>query len=228
MSGRAGIFDLDGTLVDTYDAHLCAWKSACVPYGIEVTHEQFARDFGRTNPPIIRALWNDGKLEPPTDELIAEVADKKEALFRSVFAEDFRPMPGAVELLRSLANAGWLLGIGTSAPKDNLEQGVDGLGIRDILGATTCGDEVTNGKPDPEVYLKCAQRLGAKPADCVVIEDAAAGIEAGQRAQMATIGLVSKGHTHEDLSAADLVVDTLGELNPERFSSLLQRTKDNA
>ena len=95
MSKRAGIFDLDGTLVDTYDAHLHAWKSACVPYGIDITLEQFARDFGRANPPIIRALWNDGKLEPPTDELIAEVADKKEALFRSVLAKDFRPMPGA-------------------------------------------------------------------------------------------------------------------------------------
>jgi len=220
MSRRAVIFDLDGTLIDTYDAHFAAWKTACEPYGIPVTVESFQRDFGRANPPIIRALWSDGNLAPPDAELIARVADEKEALFREILADDFREMPGATSLLRSLAEDGWLLGIGTSAPQANLDQGIDGLGIRDIIGATTCGEEVEHGKPDPEVFLLCAQRLGADPAASVVVEDAPAGIEAAKRAAMASIGLASKGRTREELHEADRVVDTLESLSTDDFVQL--------
>ena len=221
MSTRAGIFDLDGTLIDTYDAHFEAWKTACVPYGVAVTTESFARDFGRANPPIIRALWKDQNLQPPDEALIARVADEKEALFRDILAQDFRPMPGAVALLRSLAENDWLLGIGTSAPQANLDQGIDGLGIRDIIGATTCGEEVQQGKPDPEVFLKCAQRLGVTPAQSVVVEDAPAGIEAAKRAEMASIGLASKGRTRNELQDADLVIDSLEEIDRLTFSKLI-------
>lgn len=222
MSSRAAIFDLDGTLIDTYDAHLHAWKTACEPYGVPVTLESFARDFGRANPPIIRALWNDCGFEPPSDELISRLAEEKEALFRSVLAQDFRPMLGAVDLMRNLADAGWALGIGTSAPQANLDQGIEGLGIRDILGATTCGDEVAQGKPDPEVFQKCAQRLGVQPTDCVVFEDAGPGIEAAQRAGMASVGLVSKGRSHEELAAADVVIDSFTEIDLRQLEVLIE------
>ena len=129
-------------------------------------------------------------------------------------------MLGAVALLRSLAEEGWLLGIGTSAPQANLDQCLDGLGIRDIIGATTCGDEVQDGKPDPEVFLLCARRLGAEPADCVVIEDAPAGVEAARRANMTSVGLVSKGRTREELAEATLVIDSLQELNHTALTEL--------
>lgn len=223
MTTRAAIFDLDGTLVDTYDAHFAAWKTVCIPFGIDVTSERFTDCFGRTNPPIIRDLWAAHDLEPPTDDLIKTVADEKEALFRAELTKAFHPMENAHDLIASLTTAGWKVAIGTSAPQANLDQGIDGLGVRPFVTATTCGDEVAHGKPDPEVFLSCAAKLNVLPQHCVVIEDAPAGVEAACRGGMASVGLASKGRTRADLADADLVIDSLIELTPERLAALLQR-----
>jgi beta-phosphoglucomutase len=223
MTVRAAIFDLDGTLIDTYDAHFAAWKAVCVPFGIDVTAERFTDCFGRTNPPIIRDLWAAHDLEPPTDDLIETVANEKEAIFRAELTQAFHPMEHATDLIASLTTAGWNVAIGTSAPQANLDQGIEGLRVGPFVTATTCGDEVTHGKPDPEVFLSCATKLNVLPKQCVVIEDAPAGIEAAQRGGMASVGLASKGRTRADLARADLVIDSLLELTPERLAALLQR-----
>ena len=220
----AALFDLDGTLVDTYDAHFQAWRETCAPHGVDVNLERFTRSFGRTNPPIIRDLWKDCGLAEPEESLMTEIADEKERRFRELLDNAFLPMPGAVQLIRNLHDAQWSIGIGTSAPQANLDQGVQGLGIDDIVGATSCGDEVRHGKPDPEVFLLCAQRLGASPEQCVVIEDAPAGVDAAKNAGMASIGLASKGRTRAELSHADLVIDSLEELDPDTFTRILQRS----
>jgi beta-phosphoglucomutase len=221
MTLHAALFDLDGTLIDTYDAHWHAWKTTCAKFGVEVTPERFSRSFGRTNPPIIRELWKECGLEDPNDALIQEIADQKEAMFRGILTDDFRPMSGATQLIRSLYDAGWAIGIGTSAPRENLEQGIDGLGIRDLLSAATCGDDVIHGKPDPEVFTLCAEKIGVLPSRCVVIEDAAAGIEAATRGGMASIGFASRGRTREELKKADMVVDSLTDISTEDFISLM-------
>ena len=221
MTLHAALFDLDGTLIDTYDAHWHAWKTICAEYTVEVTAESFSRSFGRTNPPIIRDLWKECGLEEPNTQLIQEVADKKEAMFRKILSDDFKPMDGAVDLIRSLHKNGWAIGIGTSAPRENLEQGVKGLGIQDILAGATCGDDVTHGKPNPEVFTLCAQQIGAQASHCVVIEDAAAGIEAATRGGMPSIGFASRGHTREELKGANIVVDALTEISTKDFISLM-------
>ena len=218
---QAAIFDLDGTLVDTYDAHFHAWRETCAAHGIEMDIEQFSRTFGRTNPPIIRFHWNEAGLPEPDEELIARVADAKEARFRELLARDFKPMANAAALIRTLHAEGWKIAIGTSAPQANLDQGVEGLGIADVLGATSCGDEVRHGKPDPEVFLLCAERLGVKPEHCVVIEDAGPGVDAAHNAGMASIGYASTGRTREELNHADLVVDSLEELDVAAFTRIL-------
>ncbi len=218
---RAAIFDLDGTLVDTYDAHFHAWRETCAPYGVVVDLERFGETFGRTNPPIIRFLWKETGLPDPDDALIDQVADAKEARFRELLARDFKPMDGAVELIRTLHAQGWKIAIGTSAPQANLQQGIDGLGISDVLEATSCGDEVEHGKPDPEVFLLCAKRLGVAPRHCVVVEDAGPGVDAARNADMGSIGFASTGRTREELDHADLVVDSLEELDLETFQRIL-------
>ena len=221
MTLHAALFDLDGTLIDTYDAHWHAWKTICAEYGVDVTAERFSRSFGRTNPPIIRDLWKECGLAEPDSQLIQDIADKKESMFRTILSDDFKPMAGATDLIRSLHAHGWAIGIGTSAPRANLEQGVEGLGIRDVLAAATCGDDVTHGKPDPEVFTLCAEKIGVQPHQCVVIEDAAAGIEAATRGGMPSIGFASHGHTREELKDANIVIDALTDISANDFISLM-------
>ena len=221
---RGAIFDLDGTLIDTYQAHHDAWHSACAAHGIDLTPEMFAWSFGRTNPSIIRRFWADAGRPDPTDEEIDAVAEEKEADFRAELTGDFPAMPGVPELLADLRRNGFRIAIGTSAPRGNLELAVDLLGIGDLVDASVCGGEVTHGKPDPEVFVLAAERLGIPVARCVVVEDAGAGIDAAHAGGMAAVGIVSTGRTHAELDHADLVVDRFDSLGVDDFLRLLVRS----
>ncbi len=218
----AAIFDLDGTLVDSYDAHFDAWRTVAGEIGHRLTVEQFARQFGRTNDPILRELFEWVGREPPEPGQLRSLADRKESLFRSAIEEAFPAMTGGRELLQALRKDGWRLAVGSSAPPDNVALAVAGLEAGTLFEAVVHGDDVTHGKPDPEVFLLAANRLGVAPASCVVVEDAPPGLEAARRAGMASIGLASKGRTREELAAADLVVDSLEELDPRTFLRIVE------
>ena len=218
---NAAIFDLDGTLVDTYHAHFAAWRSIAAEIGHQLQEAEFAKQFGRTNPPIIRELYEWAGRAAPDPATIAEVASRKEADFRRIVQTDFPEMPGASHLVKSLVGAGWVVAAGTSAPRENALMFQTRLGCGPDFATMVTGDDVTHGKPDPEVFVLAATRLGVAPGRCVVIEDAGAGIEAARRGGMASVGLCSTGRTHDELSDADLVVDHLKELSTERLSSLL-------
>ena len=220
-STPAAIFDLDGTLIDTHDAHHAAWRTACAVNGIELTPAMFAWSFGRTNPAIIRRFWADDGRPEPDDETIERVAEAKEKDFRTELDRSFPAMPGVLELVTGLRERGFAIAIGTSAPRENLELAVDRLGIAELVDASVCGGEVTHGKPDPAVFLTAADRLGASPARCVVVEDAGAGIDAARAGGMSSIGIVSTGRTAAELAHADLVVDRFDALRPADFLRLL-------
>ena len=164
-TGRAIIFDLDGTLIDTHDAHHAAWRTACAVNGIELTPAMFAWSFGRTNPAIIRRFWADDGRPEPDDETIERVAEAKEKDFRTELDRSFPAMPGVLELVTGLRERGFAIAIGTSAPRENLELAVDRLGIAELVDASVCGGEVIHGKPDPAVFLMAADRLGAIEVD---------------------------------------------------------------
>jgi beta-phosphoglucomutase len=217
----AALFDLDGTLIDTYDAHHVAWRSACAKHDIDLTPEMFAWSFGRTNPAIIARLWPDHGFAMPDEAAMTAIADEKEADFRAELERHFPAMSGVPELLRDLRDAGWKIAIGTSAPQENLDLAIERLGIADLVDATVCGTEVTHGKPDPEVFLKAAERTDTQPSECVVVEDAGAGIDAGKAGGMRTIGLVSTGRTHDELAHADLVVERFDQLTLQHFTALV-------
>ncbi len=218
----AAIFDLDGTLIDSYHAHHRAWNAVCLAHGIELTPAQFAWSFGRTNPSIIDRIWPDAGLPAPNEASRKEIADAKEADFCRELERTFPTMLGAPELLSDLGAADWQLAIGTSAPRGNLETAMRHLPSADRFHATVCGDEVVHGKPDPEVFLLAASRLGVEPARCVVIEDAGPGIDAARAAGMMSVGLVSTGRTPEELAHAHLVIQELTELTAERLATLIE------
>jgi beta-phosphoglucomutase len=222
MSDRqlAVIFDMDGVLVDSYQAHFESWLALARECGFEFSEHQFAVTFGQTSRDIIASLWDD----PPPPDRIAEMDDRKEALYREIIARDFPVMAGARELIRSLQAAGFKLALGSSGPPANVAVAIEGLGLGECFSATVTGDEVACGKPDPQVFLKAAEKLGVAPANCAVIEDAPSGVEAANRAGMASVALTGTAPA-DRLAAADLVVRRLDELTPGIVTKLIRRSR---
>ena len=216
---QAVIFDVDGVLVDSADAHFRSWQALAAEIGHEYTHEEFLRDFGRTSREIIAEKWPQPEISA---EEIREMDHRKEVLYREIIAQDFPAMDGAVELMRELAQDGFLLAIGSSGPPENVNLVVERLGIAELVGARINGALVERGKPDPQVFQLAAKALGVCAPRCVVVEDAAPGIAAAHAAGMKCVALVSTGHSVEELSAADVVVHSLRELTPTTFRDLLQ------
>jgi len=217
MKNNAVIFDMDGVLIDSYQAHFKSWLAMAEPEGFTFTEQEFARTFGRTSREIIALLWGNGRL---SEEEIAALDDKKEEAFRWVITLAFPAMPGVNRLLGDLHDAGFALAVGSSGPPENVDLVIDRLDARPLFGAVVNALDVTRGKPDPQVFQIAAERLDADPKRCVVIEDAPAGIEAAHAAGMAAVGLTSTGRTRQSLADADLVVGSLAELSPERIGTL--------
>ncbi len=214
----AVIFDMDGVLVDSYRAHLGSWQVVAAEEGLTLTEAEFASQFGRTNPEIIAVYWGADRYD---DEEVAALADRKERAFREILRVDFPAMPGARDLLEALSEAGFALAVGSSGPPENIELVLRELGARELFRAVVTARDVTRGKPDPQVFLLAAERLGVAPSRCAVVEDAPAGVAAAQAAGMKSIGLASTGRTREELAAADLVVDSLTELSPPVVGELI-------
>ncbi|MBN1394140.1 MAG: HAD family phosphatase [Pirellulales bacterium] len=219
----AVIFDIDGVLVDSYDAHFRGWREMAAEEGLKFTEADFAATFGRTSREIIAMHWGDRFDEAR----MADMDLRKEMAYRRIAAANFPPMPGAVELLRALHDAGFRLALGSSGPPGNVQLVVDKLEISDLLGAVVSGKDVTRGKPDPQVFLLAAERLGIAPPRCAVVEDAPAGIAAAHAAGMAAIGMMSTGRTENDLRDADKLVSSLSEITPEVLKKLIDRRVSN-
>lgn len=215
----AVIFDMDGVLVDTFESHFESWNVVAREEGTEMSRQQFAATFGRTSREIIAMLWP----EKSEDEAaIRDFDDRKEAAFREIIEREFPEMPGARELLDSLASVGIRMAVGSSGPPANVALVVRQLGAGQVFEAFVTGEDVTRGKPDPQVFLLAAERLAVPPARCVVVEDAQPGVAAARAAGMRSVGLASTGRTREELAEADLVVDELNALTPQVFLRLVE------
>ena len=209
MPTLAVIFDMDGVLIDSYHAHFAGWSRMYRELNLDYTEADFAADFGRTSRDILFRRFGN-KL---ADERIRELDARKEALFRDSIREQFPVMDGALELIDALSADGFQLAVGSSGPPENIDLCLEMLGRRETFAAIVTGQDVTHGKPDPQVFQLAAERLGVSPGSCAVVEDAVHGIEAALRAGMAAIALT--GTTSRDhLAHADIVVDNLRELNP--------------
>ena len=216
MPPLAVIFDVDGVLTDSYAPHFLSWQRMFGELDVTFTEEQFRGTFGRTNRDIFGELYR-GNL---SEEQILAWGDRKEELYREIIAEKFAPIPGAVELIDALAAAGFKLGVGSSGPPENIRVTLEKLERTGQIQAVVTGADVQRGKPDPQVFLLAAARLGVPPAQCAVVEDAPQGVEAANRAGMTSIGLTGTT-TREALTHANLVIDQLAELSPERIAKLI-------
>jgi beta-phosphoglucomutase len=211
------IFDVDGVLVDSYRPHLESWQRAVVKRGLSMSEDDFARTFGKRSREIIAQLWP-GKFD---DAAIRQLDDEKEAEYRDILAAHFPEMEGASDLIAALHGQGFKLAIGSSGPPENVELVRRTIRHGEMLSAAVSGKDVTRGKPDPEVFLTAAKKLRLEPSRCAVVEDAPVGLEAARRAGMAAIGITGTAPREALAKHADVVVDSLRQLNPTMIASLI-------
>ena len=210
---RAVLWDLDGTLLDSEQYHWRAWQETMAAEGIALTHQQFLETFGLRNDEIL-PRWLGSST---STERIGRVARAKEMLYRRLLQEgDSAGLPGATEWVRRLEREGWRQAIASSAPRENVEVALEVLKLAACFDALVSAEDVTIGKPDPQVFLTAAQRLNTEPSCCIVIEDSPLGIEAARRAGMRSIGVSRNGPL-----VADLAVSSLADLPGGAFVSLL-------
>lgn len=199
------IWDVDGTLLDSAEAHFAAWEAVAAEVGRPFTRADFAATFGMRNAEIMRRLFDPASTDAECDAL----AHRKETRYRDAVRRDgVALLPGVARLLAAFAAAGWPQAIGSSAPRANLDLLLDVTGTKHYFGAVVSGDDVTRGKPDPEVFLSAAAKLGVPAARCVVFEDAVAGVAAARAGGMRCVAVTFGGH-HPTAAGADVVVASL-------------------
>jgi len=214
------IFDLDGVLVDTGWAHKQSWYDLAEKEGFSMTDEFFYSTFGMQNHQIIPMLLG---RDAQSDE-VCRLSDWKEQRYREIIAENLTPAEGAESLLCDLKNEDFLLAVGSSAPPANLELVLAETNLKDYFDAYVTGQDVTNGKPAPDTFLKAAEKLSLDAESCVVVEDAVQGVEAGKAAGMPVVA-VTTTRSRADLYRADIIVDSLTQLQARQFIDLLRKRK---
>ncbi|MBI3946207.1 MAG: HAD family phosphatase [Armatimonadetes bacterium] len=216
MTDQGVIFDLDGVLVDSSALHLESWRIVGAERGFTMTEALFRETFGMPNAQIFVRLFG----HPLPEEEARELSERKEAVYRELAVGRLEALPGVVPLLRALRAEGFRLALGSSTPMSNIRVILDAIGVRECFDAVVCADDVTHGKPHPEVFLKAAERIGVPPECCVVVEDALVGVQAAKAAGMRCLA-VTTTHPRERLQEADRVVDHLTEVTPADFRALL-------
>jgi HAD superfamily hydrolase (TIGR01509 family) len=220
MKKRGVIWDLDGVLADTTEAHFQAWAEALSACEISFNRSRFDHVFGMNNEDTLTELLG----RAPTQEEIIGIAGRKEEIFRQHAGELVHPMPDAARLLDELDGAGWVQGVASSAPQENIDLLVDAFGIRSYFAAILSGDGLPAGKPDPTLFLKTAQALHLPPEQCVVVEDAPPGVEAARRAGMPCIA-VATTRPRETLGPGPVFED-LQAVTVQTFSDVLRAGSD--
>ena len=209
---RGFLFDLDGVLVDTAQYHFLAWQRMAAELGIhfgEAENEQL-KGVSRAESLNRILAWGGKTLtDAEKQHWMALKNDGYLELVRGMPADDY--LPGAHEFLRASRAAGIKVALGSASKNAPLI--LERLGWIPLFDALVDGNVVTASKPDPEVFLEGARRLGLKPEECVVFEDSEAGVEAARRGGMKVVGI---GHGLD----ADLLVSGLDQLTPERAQQL--------
>jgi HAD superfamily hydrolase (TIGR01509 family) len=193
------IFDLDGTLVDTVYAHVFAWQRALAQTGLSIDGWRIHRRIGMSGGLFTRAVGRELGREL-TDEEAADIQARHAELFREILPER-RPLPGAPELLAHLREQSVTHGIATSGRRPEIDASLAALGVPAETVVVERG-EVARAKPEPDLFIECARRLGAPPSECYVVGDAVWDLLAARRAGMLSVGLLSGGYGSDELARA--------------------------
>lgn len=212
------LFDWDGVVIDSSRAHEESWGLLGEEVGQPLPQGHFKKGFGRKNQFIIPEIlqWTNDPDE------IERIGHRKEELYREIVTEKgVDCIPGIEDFLENLLDAGITCSVGSSTPRKNVETILGMVGFEPYFQAIVCAEDVTSGKPDPEVFLTGASRLGCDPSNCAVFEDAYAGIQAAKAGGMKAIAL-STTHPAQALIPyePDLILDNFLSFNAIDFRKL--------
>jgi beta-phosphoglucomutase len=210
-SSPALLFDLDGVVVDSNELHVESWKEVARRHGFDCPDPDYIGKCGLRTAAVIRDLlrW------PVSAEEAARIGFEKEEIYREWIRQDgIRAIPGVVAFLGACRRLGIPCAVGSSAPRENVDLCLQALRLEGFFAATVSGADVQRGKPAPDIFLQAAAALGAAAPDCVVFEDAPAGVTAARAAGMRVIALLTS-HTRVELAAADAIVQDFRELDPQ-------------
>ena len=213
----AVVFDLDGVLLDSEAAWVKVKKEFTEETGGHWKEQAQWDMLGMSSIEWSRYMHDELGVPVPPEQISAAVADRLAQQYR----EQLPLIPGALEAVRSLARH-WPLGLASSSNRNVIDLVLQAAGLAEAFEATVSSEEVGAGKPAPDVYLEAAKRLGVEPAECVAIEDSANGLRSAHAAEMAVIAIPNRDFPPdpEALALADVVLDSLEELNPERVRSV--------
>ncbi len=216
------VFDLDGVIIDSHDQHEKSWFQLAGELDLPLTREQFKESFGMRNEMCIPDVF--GWVTREETDRIAELGDRKEELYRELLASGgLAPLPGVVALVSGLSAAEMPISLGSSTSRKNIEVCFKTTGLDRFFGLNYTGaEDVSRGKPAPDVFLEAARKIDRPANHCIVIEDAHVGIEAALAAGMKAIA-VTTTHPRETFSdsGASLIVDSLEEVSAATITELL-------
>ncbi len=216
MPLQALIFDMDGLLTDTEPLHMQAYVEVVNRHGLPLTEAAYAAHWIVDGLGIAEYLEKLGSTLDP-----AVLRAEKAVIYDALAAEQLRPMPGAVELVQRF-HGRLPLAVGSANWRKNVLVALKGTGLLTAMDAVIAKDDVARGKPAPDIFLAAAAALGIPPANCLVLEDAAKGVLAAERAGMSSLAIPTAWTKDNDFSAAAAVLDSLdaaGEWIERRLSA---------
>jgi HAD superfamily hydrolase (TIGR01509 family) len=205
---RGVILDVDGTLVDSNDAHAHAWVAAFAERGLTVTFDVVRRMIGMGGDKLVPAATGHPEDEPP----VAGIGERRSAIFRDRWLPTVRALPASRALVEALRGCGLGLVIGSSAKSDELGPLLDVAGVADLVPLRTSSDDADRSKPEPDIVSEALKKLDLPAAEVVMIGDTPYDIIAAERAGVATIALRSGGWDDAALAGAIAIYDDPADL----------------
>ena len=220
MPFAGAIFDWDGVVVDSSKIHEESWEVLAQETGLDLPPDHFAQGFGKRNKVIIPEIlqWTKDPM------IIQRWSERKESIYRSIAQKDGIPIVSGIKtLLLNLQEKQIPCVVGTSTERKNVLLAFKEHSLESFFCGIVSSEDVTRGKPDPEVFLKASQAIGQQPVDCIVFEDSLHGIEAALAGGMKPVGIATTNSKQSLFEAgAEIVIDEMSELDEDRLSNLFE------
>ncbi|MEM0359984.1 MAG: HAD family phosphatase [Candidatus Diapherotrites archaeon] len=210
MALKLLIFDFDGVLADTAQLHLKSEQEIFATVGLKISKGELAGFFGMKVSEFIKEVLKKYKIKADWKKLMQK---KYKVLKELVKEKGIQPLPGAKDLALKAKKSGIKIAVASGSRKKFVLPLLKKMGLQKTFDLVLCADDVKKGKPNPEIFLKCAKRLKVKPSECLVLEDAENGVVAAKRAGMKAIALKTSYSGKQDFSNADKIVKSLQEID---------------
>jgi beta-phosphoglucomutase family hydrolase len=212
---KAVLFDMDGVIAETEQVHIEAEKQTMLKYGVQITEEELHRYTGTTAKQTFTELIAKYKI----DTTFQKIFNEKEKIMFKLLEKDADPVKGVIELLHKLKEEHVKLAVASSSHRRLVQYVLRKLEITELFDSIITAEDVSRGKPDPEIFLKSAKMLKMSPAECLVVEDAELGVEAAKSAGMKCLGYKNPHSGNQDLSKADIVTDDFSTIDVQELLS---------